>query len=250
MLDANAELQRLRSRLRFKNLSDKIIDEICDEASMQIQQMTADILADAMNEAVNAGADIPSVEFIDDIRSIRSGSTFDIITESGKTDYSEPPFPMLPSLLKNAKVAKDGSLYKVIPMKQSNSNKSDKRVAPTTEAAFIAIQDARMQAKAQKDQEHGRLSSSPDAMKGMDTVSAMQNILRSRSVTPKEKYTPSNEPVMNFRTASSKQDPNSQWVRPGKSINMGPALRSINERLHYEIDKAIESIIRSYEDMY
>ena len=248
MLDANAEIERLRLRLKFKNLSDSIINEICDDVSREIKIRTSDILADAMNEAVNAGGDIASVEFIDELRSVRSGASVDIITQSGRTDFSEPPFPMLPSLLKNAKVAKDGSLYKVIPIRQKSNNNNDTAMAVTTEAAYRNIENARREAKS-KQEETFRQGSSPDAMKGVDTFSAMQAISVSRQKQSKAR-TKSNDPAVSFRTASSKQDPSKQWVQPGKIVNMSNALNDINDRLHYDIDRAIEETIRAHESMY
>lgn len=249
MLDANTEIERLRYRLKFKNLNEKLIDEICDEVSRDIQMMTSDILAEAMIEAVDAGAQASSVDFIDELKAVRSGRSVDIITESGKTDFSEPPFPMLPRLLKNAKVAKDGSLYKVVPIRQK-SGETKRNMAVTTEAAYRAIEVARRAAKAEREEQDGRAYTSPNAMKGMDTFSAMQAISKSRQKQPKLRQTTDNEPVINFRTASSKQDASTQWRHPGRPVNMGPALNDINDRLHDAIDRAIEEVIRMHEGMY
>lgn len=245
MIDPNEEISRLRQRLRFKNLSEGIIDQICDEVSREISSATSDLLADAMNEAVNVGGDMRSVDFIDEIRAVRNGPTFDVATDSGNTDFSEAPFPMLPSLLKNAKVAKDGSLYKVIPMRRKGSNNNS---AKTTEAAYRNIEDARKRAKEERE-ETNRGSSSPDAMKGMDTLSAMQAMSKARQKSPKirEKST---EPAIDFRVASSKQDAASQWVHPGRKVDMSSALANINANLHDEIDRAIEDTIRRHENMY
>lgn len=245
MLDANAEIARLRQKLRFKNLPEQIIDEICDEAAREISMTTSDMLTDAMNEAVNAGGDIASVDFIEDIRAVRSGISFDIVTDSGKMDFSEPPFPMLPRLLKNAKVAKDGSLYKVIPIKQKGQ--SSNRVANTTEAALANIESARMKAKDVRQADDYRGSISPDAMKGMDTVAAMQVLSKQRTG---ESNTTSSGSVVDFRTASSKQDASTQWVHPGKKADMSGVLSRINANLHDSIDRAIDDVIRKYEGMY
>lgn len=248
MLDPNAEIMRLRQRLRFKNLSESVIDSICDEAAMEISNRTSDILADAMNEAVNAGGDAMSVDFIDEIRAVRSGSSFRITTDSGHTDFSEAPFPMLPSLLKNAKVAKDGSLYKVIPIKQKSGTKDNSGIAKTTEAAMQNINNARRAAK-DAQTEDSRNYSSPNAMKGMDTVAAMQEMSKTRNSNKKTKQR-SNEPTINFRTASSKQDPNTQWVNPGRKIDMSAPLNNINADLQDSIDKAIDDVVRQYEGLY
>lgn len=247
MIDPNAEIQNLRQRLRFKNLSESIIDDICDEVSREISAITSDILANAMSEAVSAGEQIGADDFINEIRAVRTGSTFDVTTESGKTDFSEPPFPMLPSLLKNAKTAKDGSLYKVIPIKQKGNNKP-KNMAPTTEAAMQAIETARNSAREDRG-ETNRGISSPDAMKGMDTVSAMQSISKSRQKAPRLRER-STEPAINFRVASSKQDASSKWVNPGKKKDMTSALANINANLHDSIDRAIDEVIRKHEGSY
>jgi len=240
MLDANAEISRLRQKLRFRNMTESIIDEICDEVSMEISSITSDILADAIQSAVEAGSDAGSVDFIDEIKALRNGASFQITTDSGRTDFSEAPFPMMPKLLKNAKVAKDGSLYKTVPIKKSES-----RVPATTEAAMAAINSARAAAKDQRDSIHAE-SISMDAMKGMDTVAAMTAINKKRS--PSRESVPST--VTGFRTVSSKQDASTQWVNPGKKANMSEALQRINANLQDSIDRAIEDVIRRYDGMY
>lgn len=247
MLDAKSEIERLRQRLRMKNLSETVIDDICDEVSRDISVTTSDILADAMNEAVMVGGDVGSADFIDELRAVRTGPSFEIITDSGRTDFSEPPFPMLPKLLKNAKIAKDGSLYKVIPIKQKTTNKN---MAVTTEAAIANINNARRIAKEQRDaeKETHRGMVAPDAMKGADTFSAMQSINRSRS--KQQRQGQQDGPVINFRTASSKQDASRSWVVPGKMRDVSGPLREINMNMHDDIDKAIEDIIRKHEGMY
>jgi hypothetical protein len=231
----------------MKNMSEGVVDDICDEASRDISFATADILADAMSEAVEVAGDIGSVDLMSELKAIRTGPTFEIITDSGKTDFSEPPFPMLPKLLKNANVAQDGSLYKVIPMKQKTTNK---RMSVTIEAALENINNARRIAKEQRDaeKETGRRSLSPDAMKGMDVFAAMHAINRSRQ--KQLKIGQQNGPVSQFRTASSKQDPNTQWVMPAKERDATGQLREINMRLHDSIDRAIEETIKRYERMY
>ena len=247
MLDANAEIARLRQQLRLRNLPENIIDNICDEAVAEISEITSDLLADAMNEAVNAGGDAMSVEFIDEIRAIRTGPSFQITTDSGHSDFSTSPFPMLPKLLKNAKIAKDGSLYKVIPIKQKKTKGNNSNLAKTTEAAMQNINNARKIAKDDKVADDNRGYSSPDMMKGMSTVAAMQQISKTRHSQEKEK---NNEPVIDFRTASSKQDPNVSWVNPGKKVDMGSTLNNINFNLQDAIDKAIDDVVKRYERLY
>jgi hypothetical protein len=245
MRDANAEISMLRQRLRFKNLSEEQLDHICDSVATEISRVSSDLLADAMNEAVNVGGDVASIDFIDELRAIRSGSHFEIITDSGNTDFSEAPFPMLPRLLKNAKVAKDGSLYKVIPIRGRSAGSENTALNRTTESAIRAIQASREQgAKSQEQTSRGYAS--PDATKGMSAFASTMNISRVKSSASKNQQR-STEPVIDFRTASSKQDPNTQWVLPGKNKNISNALRQINSSLQDSIDRVIEEIIKKYE---
>jgi hypothetical protein len=251
MIDANFEIDRLRQSLRFKNLSEVVIDSICDEVSMRISEAYTDIIADAMEEAVLAGQELNSTAFINEIKAVRGGHNFTIDTMSGKHDFSEPPFPMLPKLLKNAKTARDGSQYKVIPMRTS-SGESSKKLSVTTEAALENINVARRKAKEMiRAKRDNRTYSSPDAMVGMDTFSAMLEISSSRQRTTAniEKHIKT-EPIKEFRTASSKQDASTQWVKPGKEADMGPVLSRINAQISDRMDESILSIIREYEGMY
>lgn len=242
MIDANNEISRLRQSLRFKNLSETIIDSICDDVAREISDLTADLLAQAMSQAVSAGK---SYEFIQEVRSVRDGATYSITTDSGKMDFSEAPFPMLPKMLQNAKIAKDGSLYKVIPVKKKGSTPS--RTAVTTEAALGEIERARLASKQDKTNQN-RGSSSPDVMRGMDTLSAMQAISKSRQKI--DKYPASSTGQVDFRTASSKQDPSTQWVNPGREADMTRDVQNINANLHDSIDSIILQIISKYEGQF
>lgn len=245
------EIDKLRQRLRFKNLSEQVISEICDDVARDISHASTDILADAMEEAVKAGAEAKSIKFINELKVVRSSNSFRIGTDSGKLDFSEPPFPMLPKLLKNAKTAKDGSQYKVIPVRAKGTKRNTGRMGVTTEAALQNINEARRIAKeardARGDDYVGQIA--PDALRGMDTFAALQAINEARKAFPtmREKST---EPVTAFRTASSKQDANAKWVQPARSVNMGPALHDINARLQTSLDSIIETVIRRHESMY
>lgn len=251
MLDANMEIDNLRQRLRFKNLNESIIDSVCDSAAREIGGLATDLLASATEEAVQAGRDARSVEFIQEIRVNQMGHNFEIDTFSGKHDFSEPPFPMLPKLLKNAKIAKDGSLYKVIPIRAKGTKSTGGRLAVTTEAALKGINDARYAAKQERDAMKDKMNTSlsPDVMKGMSTFAALQEINNARKSFPTmmEKST---EPVIAFRTASSKQDASAKWVQPKKEANMDSALRDINARMQDGLDSVIMDTIRRYEDLY
>jgi len=244
------EIDQLRQRLRLKDMDEITIDFICDSAALEISDTALDILASATEQAVQAGSSARSVEFIGDVGITQSGHDFIIDTKSGRRDFSEPPFPMLPKLLKNAKTAKDGSLYKVIPMR-AKGTRSAGGLTSTTEAALKNINEARVAAKQERDAMKGQFNTSlsPDTMKGMSTFAALQNINSARKAfaTMKEKST---EPVMAFRTASSKQDASNKWVLPKKEANMDKVLTNINNQLQWDLDIAIQNIITRYENRY
>jgi hypothetical protein len=257
MLDAHSEVTRLRQSLRLKGFSENMIDTICADVVREISSMTSDLLADAMNEAVNVGGDIGSVDMIEELRAVRSSGSFEIITDSGKTDFSEAPFPMLPKLLKNAKVSSEGHLYKVIPIENKGAkgtSPNSKKISVTVDAAYRSVNEARKSAKADRDAVKTSDSSlsKMDPLSNATTLAAMQSLsnARNRNASAGMEKTKTRGPAVDFKTASSKQDPNTQWVMPGKVRNAGPALRDINVRLQESIDDAIDRIIRKYEDMY
>ena len=255
MLDANMEIDKLRGRLRFKNLNENIINVICHDVAMEISSASTDLLANAMEEAVQAGAGARSAKFISELKVSTGGGHFSIDTDSGHHDFSEPPFPMLPKLLKNAKTAKDGSQYKVIPIRSKGDTNKTGRIAVTTEAALKGINEARRMAKEERDARAegfvGQLA--PNAMKGMDTFAALQAINEARKSFPSmagDTKVRSTEPVMAFRTASSKQDASTKWVQPGIDANMSNVLHDINARLQDSLDRVIEQTVLRHEGMY
>jgi len=248
MLDANMEVEGLRQRLRLKNIDEQTINIVCSQVAEEISMASVDLLSGAMEDAVQAGESKKSFQFVSEVKVIQDSHSFRIGTDSGRTDFSEPPFPMLPKLLKNAKTAQDGSLYKVIPIRAKGNKAGQSRTTVTTEAALKNINAARRTAKEERDARDkgfvGQLA--PDALKGMSTFAALQAINEARKSFPTMKQK-STEPVTSFRTASSKQDPAAMWVHPGKSVNMDTTLHDINSRLQYQLDDLINDTINRYE---
>jgi hypothetical protein len=242
VLDARTELEKLKHMLILRNLPEQVASSICEDASREISDIVIDLIADAMAEAVSAGQSVNSSDFIKEVMMTRRGGEFDITTRSGRSDFSEPPFPMLPKLLANAKTAADGSLYKIIPLKEKSSVSS---IGVTTEEAIKNINENRailkQQKKARLEANRGTVQ---DPFADIDVIAAMT----SNSVQKKVSEVTNAQP--NFKTASSKQDANAKWVRPAKDADLTSSLIDINHNLHYSIDSAIENIIRRYGDMY
>jgi hypothetical protein len=202
------ELDKLRSTLRSKGLDHSTVEIIVDKASGDITRAIRERADDAMRSAIESGVDKESADFINELK--LDTSLMQLVTESGNMNFPEPPRPMLPQLLKNAKAMKDGTgVYKVIPVGSSSGNKP--RVSSN-------IYDSWKQVNAER----------------------AENAKRQYSrVAPRESK---------FRTASSKQNAQTQWVKPGKENNFSEEMTSINKDLEASIESIIQDIIRSYED--
>jgi hypothetical protein len=244
MLDAKQEIDRLRSSLKFKGFTDTIIDEICREASIEIGAATSDILSDAMAEAYSLGKDIGSADLIEEIRAVRSGSSFEIIADSG-SDYSEPPFPMIPKILKGAKGANSSPLPKQMPEKvKADKSRSSKAISVTLDAAYKNINDVRKQAKLKRDEmkKNKTLKTNLDPMAIPTTMASMYSINSNRKASASRIK---NEIYIEKAVDSPNTNPN-----PKKSTDIQSPLNNINTRINESIDQAIDSIIRRYEDMF
>jgi len=238
MLDAEHELENLRIKLIVSGIPDYEADEICNSASDSIRTMIIDAIADALEEAVTSSENGNSHQFVQEVMSRRDGTLFKITTSSGRHDFSEPPFPMLPKLLTNAKVAKDGSRYKKIPMRKKSSDSS---MPKTIENAIMQINKQR---EILKEEKKARLENRRGVVQ--DPAASIDNIEAQQVPQTEYKFNNSQSVATEFRTASDKQDPNSRWVFPAKQADMTDQLDRINSSLQDRIDDAIRRVISSY----
>jgi len=209
MTNKYLELFRLRDKLKSKGLSESTIENIVKQADIEIQQKMQEAMKDAMDQAIEAGVDKESAAFINELRP--APGAFMLETESGNTSFKEPPFPMLPNLLRNPKISKDGTLYKVIPVGKSSDSKP--RISNN-------IFDA------QKNINAKRIEESRDR--------------KSNRVSGKQE----------FRTATSKQSPIRDWIIPEKTKDFTEDLKSINDRLQDQLEEIIMSTIEDYEENF
>jgi hypothetical protein len=241
MIDPNFELERLRSTLKTKGLSDSQIERLYANASSEISMAITDAVASAMRQAVEIGEEARAHQFLKEIKATRFGNGFEITTDTGQTYFKEPPFPMMSALLKSPKVAKDGSLYKHIPMAEKN----DSRPTSSMDAAVMINQ-------AQKDAKNN-WSSSKDVTAGAAQFSGAFAAAKANNRNSGVRQANSQKNAkgaVKFKTVSSKQDPSSQWVRPAKETDMTGPLMNINSELRKQIESDIMSIIQSYEELY
>lgn len=203
------DLERLRASLLSKGMADHTVMAILQKAEKEIQDAISERMNEALEQGVRAGLEKDSAEFINELRP--SSYAFRLETESSRTEFSDPPYPNLDNLLRSAKPIKDGSgVYKVIPVGAQGKK--------TIRGNIFDAQKAIM------------------AQRYEDSLKQYKAIAPSGS-------------KVNFRTATSKQDRNTQWVIPAKDKDFTEDLKVINDNLGESIKDTIENIIRSYEDM-
>lgn len=211
MINIFFEIDRLRTSLEAKNVDTRTINSIAAKARNEIISLIEREGEQSIQEAVEIGVDARSVDFINELRLDMVHQ--EVTTDSGLLDFSTPPKPMLPFLLNNAKVTKDGSgLYKVIPI-----GKHDTGRPPISNS----IHDAQRRITAER---------------------AEQAKARQKQIAPKDSQV--------FRTATSKQNPGTDWVLPAQKKDFTEAVQEINNRLHARIEGQVRDIIDGYIDMY
>lgn len=212
MVNVFLEIERLKAHLRSRGIEEEHVDIIASKANDEINLAIRDRLDAAMDLAVQSGVQKDSADFINELRP--RPDAFMLETESGITDFTEPPLPMLDKLLaKGAKPMKDGSgVYKVIPVGK-----------PSTQT---------------KPPIHSNIF---DAQKAISAERYESAIAQYNRVAPKNSK-------VNFRTATSKQNRATQWVLPEKPKDFTEDLAEINSMLSREYDDLVLGIIRSYEE--
>ena len=220
MLVAENEISRLKALMHSKGLPIDFIDGTCKEIEISIKTEVYTALESAMLRAYEAGEEYKADRFIEELTAVRIGDSFRVTTDSGITDFSTRQRQMLPNLLKNAKIAKDGSRYKVIPI-GVKKNTTD-GMAREMNAAKMKMKEIRDQFGAKDENVSGQLKDSREKI----------------SINPS---------VPSFRTATSKQDAGTRWVYPARNKDMTPILREINDTLFNEIQNIIENVIANYE---
>jgi hypothetical protein len=221
-------LDSLRYYLTSSDMPPEEVDSAIESASEEIRQSIHSIVEKAVYEAEDYGSSIGAEEFLAQIKLDASSGYIQISTDSGQTDFSQPPFPMLPWLLNNAKTSKDGSRYKIIPVGGVSS-----KPKPTPQARDIA---SGLNAMA---------SETAPASAMAETMASAFGLGASASITERQRPVSAEKPE--FRTASSKQDSSRQWVLPAKDLDMTGTLMTLNSTIRSEIDKACDEVINKYQ---
>lgn len=210
MVNIFFELNDLRHYLTTRGVDGITVNRLVDKARKEIEAVVQQHGQAAVDQAVEIGAQKESADFINAIQF--DTFHFEIATDNGQLNFDEPPRPMMPYLLKNAKPMRDGSgVYKVVPVGKKGSKPSFAKNIWDEQKRISAerIENAKAQA---------------------------------RSIAPAGSQA--------FRTVTSKQDPNTQWVQPAKEKDFTQDVYDINQDLRNTISNAISDIIDSYKEMY
>jgi hypothetical protein len=216
VINPKFELDRLLETLRARGVSHITAARAVAEAEREINEILQERADEIMQQAIKYGVEKESPEFINELVLRPNDGMFTLETDSSRTDFSEPPFPMLPRLLANAKPMKDGSgVYKIVPVGKKGLKK------PIT-----SIVDAHKAVAAQRK---------------ADAAERYANVTKKVS---------ENGGKVSFRTATSKQDASTQWVLPATDKDFTEELQSLNEEFKTSAEESILGIIREYEDRY
>lgn len=211
MINKDFELDRLRHSLKSRGIDTDTVEAIVHKASVEIDSIMNEKLSQAMQSAITSGFEKDSAEFINDIRP--TPGAFQLETSSGNTDFSVPPFPMLPRLLNNAKPMADGSgVYKIIPVGKPGDRK------PIASNIF-------------------------DAQKAISVERLEAAKKQYNKVAPQGSKT-------QFRTATSKQSQLTQWVAPAKDKDFTEDVQLINKSLEEDLQDVVLGVIREYEESF
>lgn len=210
MVNIFFELFALRDYLTTRGVDATTIDSIVGHAHKEIEATVNQYGQNAVDEAVQIGAQKESADFINQVHF--DTFHYEISTDSGQLNFDEPPRPMMPYLLRNAKPMKDGSgVYKVIPVGK-----------PSKKPSFAKnIYDEQRRISAER----------------IENAKAQM-----RSIAPAGSQV--------FRTVTSKQDPTTRWVQPAKEKDFTQDVMDINQNLRNSISNVINDIIDSYKEMY
>ncbi len=214
-------LRELRLFLSTANVPQEEAEILMREAQAEIDSAVRSIVADAVEEAKGVAEGMEAWEFLDQITLNANSGDLQIGTESGNLDFSTPPTPMLPWLLKNAKTSKTGHQYARIPIGKSKGES-------------VPVKDVSAGADAIR-----KKSSMVDS-----TLEIAQAFGVSASKMQRKIKDPS--PAVAFVTAGSWQDADTMWKKPGKDKDMRSDIDGLNERIRQQIQSVCDEVISRY----
>lgn len=220
------KIEQLRFRLISAGVDTATTDDIVQTALSRIRDRVANSIDAGVNLAVETSSNIKAKGFEKDIKISYNHRGLEIESAKGSLDYSSPPFPMLDRLLAKGKTAKDGSIYRVIPV---GSKTSSLEVSVDTSEALQQARD----------------TTPKRSLTDMSRQVATAFNTGVKVVAKDKKVTSTSQP--NFKTASSKQDRSTQWVIPARQADLTPAVTEINAMMAGDMDKAVDDVLSDME---
>jgi hypothetical protein len=243
MINPDLEINRLRTILSNRQLPNDMIEDICRDTTINISTSIETILNNAIDECILYAQSIGANDFVNTMHVSYDGNSYSIGTTTGKTDFSKERVEMLPHLLKNAKVAQDGSKYRIIPIKDKENQ------VPTS--IFDSMIDRQMQTQQQRSdlmqQRRDRWNNINSGARQTVSIINQDLDMTSRLLNQNQK---TNTTTNNFKTASSKQDPHEKWVIGKQDRDMTSFLMDVNNRINNDISSIISNIIYEVERGY
>ena len=242
MVNPDAELNRLRWRLHDLGWSYSDVDAIIEQAEADVDQIIVDVVTDAVAKATDYAIDLGAEEFIEDMEVEEFGGFYRITTASGRTDFSEPEKKMLPHLLQNAEANPEtGIKSKVIPVGARGSKKDIFSVMRARQSEITAKREELLLNTARSDRA---------AMMAARFRDIIDSSLATRRQERQAQNTRMDGSEVKFRTASSTQDPENDWVIPAKEMDMTGFLMSLNTEMQEAVNYAIPRLVNIYIDNY
>jgi hypothetical protein len=217
-------LANLRFHLSTMDLSQDQVDNFILSAKEEINEIIQSLVEEAVTKVVDQAENKDASEFLKQIKLDTGTGDIQITTDSGMLDFSRPELPMLPWLLKNAKTSADGSQYKVIPIGKKDQNQQK------------MIKDVKRGLKAVREN-----TSMEDIASNIASSFNSGASLISSGVEPSLKTG-----EQEFRTASSKQNPGTSWVRPPKDMDLTSIVLEVNAHLRSEIQIVVDRVVYKY----
>jgi hypothetical protein len=215
------KINDLKYYLVSKGYSHNEVEDIVQEATQEIDSEVRSLVADALSQAENAADSMQATEFLDHIDLDTSSGYIRISTDNGQLDFSTPPVPMLPWLLKGAKTSKAGNQYRVVPIGKS-------------EGYSVST----------KDVDSGIASVKNGASIADVTAGIAQSFGLSSNKIQRKLKDPS--PASAFRTASTSQEGTGAWMKKATEKDMRPAIDDINHQLRSKIEEVCVNVTNRY----
>lgn len=242
MVNPDAELNRLRWMLQATGKWESgQVEQVIDEASAEINELILDVIESAVAEAIDYAAEIGAEEFIEEIDVVPVGGFYQVSTITGRTDYSTDERKMLPDLLRDAPTNPEtGIKSRVIPIGNAGGAKVYGDIFSVLQDRQRKISEARM-ALIDNDLNNRSERAAAVAARFRDVLA--RNLAAAR---PRRKF--ENKTIQNpeFRTASSNQDPDTQWVYPAKEMDLTGYLMDLNKQVEQSMTEGILFVIDAY----